>query len=312
MDLVTYLPLDTASNARRFIKLLKPELAIFIKYEFWFNHLAELKNQNVRTILMSGRIHKGQQFFKPWGKFFRKGLETFNYFYLQDQKSASLLKGIGISRLAVNGDSRFDRVKAIKEQNKTFPKFETFIGTDKVIILGSSWPAEEKLLNGFIKEHGDLRFKVIIAPHEIDPKRIAQFSADCQLECSRMSQWKGETARVMFVDSIGMLAQIYRYGTVAVVGGGFGAGIHNLLEPAVWGVPVIMGPKYEQFQEALGLVAAGGAFPVEGQKDFNAKILSLLEDNQKQKETSSLAELYCIENQGATEIVMKGIRSMIR
>jgi 3-deoxy-D-manno-octulosonic-acid transferase len=314
VDAVLYLPLDTRHNAKVFLDLLKPELAVFIKYEFWFNHLAELKKRDIKTILVSGRLHAKQGFFKPWGKFFRKGLETFGHFFLQNKGSAELLEDIGFKNYTVNGDTRFDRVMSVREENKDLPEIESFTKESKVIMLGSSWPYEEILLNQFMIDYGKEDFKVVIAPHELDERRMREFIEKCPLNCLLLSQWnlRNGDERVLIIDRIGMLSQAYRYGDIALVGGGFGAGIHNVLEPAVWGIPVVFGPRYEMFSEAVELVERDAAFSAEDQKEFNELLLELLNSEDKRTMAGQKALEYCRANQGATKAVMDYISDDLR
>ena len=307
VDHVMYLPLDTRSNAKEFVRLVNPGIAVFIKYEFWFNHLEALKSKGSKVYLASGRFYAKQGFFQSWGSWFRKGLEAFDHFYLQDQESADLLDSIGLRNFTVNGDTRFDRVIAIKEEAQEIPAINDFLDNRRCLILGSSWPQEELHLLNFLNQHGSEGFKTIIAPHEINESRIETFAKDCKLEVARLSTWKGANADVLFVDSIGLLAQIYRYANIAFIGGAYGSGLHNVLEPAVWSVPVIFGPRYEGFQEAVGLHSAGGAKVVESQADFDNTLLELFSDEVKRAEMGKAAGDYCMSHKGATEVVVKEI-----
>lgn len=308
-DYVMYLPLDTSSNAKVFVNLVNPAVAVFIKYDFWFNHMKVLRSANVKVYLASGRFYAKQAFFQSWGSWFRKGLGAFDHFYLQDSESATLLESIGLRNYTVNGDTRFDRVIAIKEDAQELAEVEDFLDGSPCLVIGSSWPQEEAHILSFLNQYGASQFKTIIAPHEISEKRIAEFTRDCKLKVARLSTWKGESAEVLFVDSIGRLAQIYRYASVAFIGGAYGRGLHNVLEPAVWSVPVLFGPRYQGFQEAVGLIAAGGARVVASQADFDSTLQELFSDEVKRTEIGKAAGDYCLSHKGATEVVVREISS---
>jgi 3-deoxy-D-manno-octulosonic-acid transferase len=308
VDVVSYLPLDTKSNAKKFLDILNPEIAIFIKYEFWFNYLNTLKDREIRTILVSGRMHENQGFFKPWGGLFRAGLKSFERFFLQDKRGEELLLGIGVENVTVCGDSRFDRVMKVRQENEELKEIKEFVGDKKALVVGSSWQVEEEMVQRFIVDHLNMDIKIIIAPHEIHSDRIESFSNECRWPCAKLSTWKGQEAKVLFIDSIGKLATVYRYGSIAFVGGGFGSGIHSVLEPAVWGLPVLFGPNYKRFQEAKGLVAADAAFPIQHQEEMEARLELLLETDEIRAEAGQKAYEYCQGKAGATEVVMKYLR----
>lgn len=311
-DHVMYLPLDTRKNAGRFISLARPAVALFIKYEFWFNHLAALKAVGSKVFLVSGRFHAGQGFFKSWGAWFRKGLSSFDHFYLQDQGSAQLLDGIGEKRYTVNGDTRFDRVVAIKESSAELPDIADFVKGRPCVVLGSSWPQEELRMLEMIKAHGDKGFCTIIAPHEIDQGRIADFIRDCPSKVARYSQWQSGTADVLIIDSIGILSRVYRYGSMAFVGGAYGAGLHNVLEPAVWSIPVFFGPRYESFPEALGLVDAGGALSVDSLSELEKTLLELLENTEKRLSMGADAGRFCMSHKGASQVILSAVVPLLK
>lgn len=314
VDMVSYIPLDLRKNAREFIKISKPELAIFIKYEFWFNHLFELKSHDIPVLLVSGRLHSKQGFFKPWGGYFRKGLSTFEHFFLQNQESAELLTQLGFSNFTVNGDTRFDRVVAVKNEDKRLPDIEEFCGNSPTVVVGSSWPYDEILMQEYISGDRPQEFKVIFAPHEIDLKRIEEFRRDCPLPSIRYSQFserKGDE-RVLFIDSIGMLSHLYRYATVAIIGGGFGAGIHNTLEAAVWSCPLVFGPRYKMFSEAVALVDNGAAFPVESQNELDTILDKLLFGERNVRELAGqMAWRFCEAGQGASRQVISHVKTLL-
>ncbi|NND93375.1 MAG: 3-deoxy-D-manno-octulosonic acid transferase [Flavobacteriales bacterium] len=314
VDLVTYLPLDTRSNARDFLTIVNPSVAIFIKYEFWFNHLAELKARSIPVLLVAGRLHEKQGFFKPWGGFFRKGLSAFEHFFLQDKTSAYLLDELGFKNYTVNGDTRFDRVLAIQEEDRKFPEIEKFSGGHPTIVVGSSWPYDEILIQKYIAGKRPGSFKVIFAPHEIDKKRINEFINRSPLPAIRYSDISNSTGSesVLFIDSIGMLSHLYRYSTVAMIGGGFGAGIHNTLEAAVWSKPLVFGPRYKMFREAVDLVENGSAFPVESQMELDEILDKLLFGDSTIRELAGqMAWRYCESGQGASKQVVQYVSASI-
>lgn len=312
-DFVTYLPLDTRKNAKDFLQLVRPDIAVFIKYEFWFNLLGQLRKDSIPAILVSGRMHTGQGFFKPWGDFFKKGLTSFDHFFLQDEESAELLSQIGFNSFTVNGDTRFDRVYDIKSEEKSLPEVKEFCGEDPVIVVGSSWPFEEILLQEFIGRNTNRAFKLILAPHEIDHSRIDSFIRSCPLESVTYSQIGNRTGmeRVLVIDNIGMLSHLYQFASIALIGGGFGNGIHNVLEAAVWGCPVVFGPRYKAFHEAVGLVEAGGGFPVEGQADLDEVLVKFLNDSRARAASGSGAARFCAERKGASDVVLSYIRKTL-
>lgn len=312
VDHVMYLPLDKRSKAQDFVKTLRPDVAVFIKYEFWFNHLHALSANGSKVYLASGRFHGKQGFFQSWGAWFRKGLNAFDHFYLQDRESAELLESIGVQNFTVNGDTRFDRVISIMEEAKELPSIQDFVGDRPCLIVGSSWPQEELRILTFLNQLESSELKIIIAPHEIKASRIDSFETECKFKVARLSDWNGEAADVLFIDSIGLLAQVYRYASVAFVGGAFGEGLHNVLEPAVWSVPVIFGPRYQGFQEAVGLIEAGGAQVVESQQEINNLLMELLFNSELQSKMGKAAGDYCKSHKGATKVVVDQIVEVIQ
>ncbi len=314
VDMVHYLPLDTGKNAKRFLDIINPELAIFIKYEFWFNHLFELNERGVPTLLVSGRLHSKQGFFRSWGGFFKKGLKTFNHFFLQDQASAKLLSDIGFSNHSVNGDTRYDRVKVMQSEDKRFPEIEEFCGNDEVIVLGSSWLYDELLMQKYISGDRPGSFKLILAPHDIDEKRMSEFQRGCEFPSIRLSKWSEKTGneKVLLIDSVGKLSYIYRYASVAMIGGGFGAGIHNTLEAAVWSCPIVFGPRYEMFNEAVYLLENGAAFSVESQMELDIILDRMLfGDDIIRSQAGKMAGRICESGQGASEVVVNYVKGLL-
>ncbi len=314
-DIICYLPLDTIRNARRFLRLIKPEMAFFIKYEFWYNYLHILKHRGVPTYSVSSIFREGQVFFRWYGKQYGRVLKCFTRFYVQNEKSRELLHGLGIDCVTVVGDTRFDRVLQIKEAAKQLTVVEEFIeageGTKpKVFVAGSSWPPDEDIFIRYFKEHPD--WKLIIAPHVIGEDHLLQIEK--QLEGSDTVRYTKlqapENARrssALIIDCFGLLSSIYRYATVCYVGGGFGVSIHNTLEAAVWGVPVIFGPENQKFQEAQGLKACGGGFEIRNYDDFAQLMDRFGSDDAFLKDAGVKAGAYVESLAGATGKILSDV-----
>jgi 3-deoxy-D-manno-octulosonic-acid transferase len=308
-DLVFYLPIDTASNARQFINIVQPKAAFFIKYEFWFNYLNELKQQKIPTYLLSGIFRQKHYFFKVYGAWFRKQLKCFSQFFVQDEQSKDLLNSIGYMNVMVAGDTRFDRVAEVCINARSLKLIESFGQNSKLVIAGSTWREDEKLIYDWMKNSGSAMadVKLIIAPHEIDEEHIdsiiTQFSDLNVLRYSRANELNVKEAKVLVIDNIGMLSSVYQYGTIAFIGGGFGKGIHNILEAATFALPVIFGPKYEKFTEAKELIELGGAFSV-GDVNELEKIMILLNDSNVLKTAAHISKYYVNSKVGATEKVL--------
>jgi 3-deoxy-D-manno-octulosonic-acid transferase len=304
-DIVSYLPLDTPINARRLVSLVKPTKAVFIKYEFWPNYLLALKEANVPIYSISAIFRPNQAFFKPYGKWYKSLLCTFKHIFVQDKVSQELLQKNGIMNASVAGDTRFDRVADLAKQAKTIPLIDAFSkGSKKVIVAGSTWPKDEELLVRYLKEHSDV--KLILVPHEIHEAHISGIVRLLDINYVRYTQADEMTiqrANCLIVDTIGLLSSIYRYANVAYIGGGFGVGIHNTLEAAVWNVPVVFGPNYQKFREARELIAAGGAFSINDYESLKMQLDNLLLNNGAGK----IAGEYVKNNTGATELIMKEI-----
>ena len=308
-DYIFYLPADTPSNVQKFLKLTQPRLAIFVKYEFWYNYLAELQNKSIPTILIAGLFRKNQLFFKSYGNYFLKILQGFDHIFVQNQVSEQLLQQNNIQNSTIAGDTRADRVLQIAETAKKLPFVENFVENSSILVAGSTWQADETLLIPLINEDLPSDWKVIIAPHEIKENGITQLEKKLNLPSIRYSQLK-KTAhsfsdkRVLIIDNIGMLSKIYQYGKIAYIGGGFGAGIHNILEPAAFGLPIIFGKKYQKFEEAVFLVENKGAFSINNQKELQQSFQSLLNDTHYQQ-TSQIVKDYLQQQKGATRQIMK-------
>lgn len=270
VDKVTYLPFATTRNARKMLGMLPLEAAVMVKYEFWPAYLKELKLRNVPTYLISAIFREKQLFFRPWGKGYLKLLHVFERIFVQDQASADLLGRYGVQRVAVAGDTRFDRVMEVREHAKDLPIVKRFVeGAERVIIAGSTWPKDERLLARYMEENEDV--KLVLVPHETDDKhlhKIFQYYEGRYVRYSEAMDKKIHDCRVLLVDTIGVLSSIYRYGHVAYIGGGFGVSIHNTLEAAVYGMPIVFGPTWQKFREAHGLLEVGAAITVANYREF--------------------------------------------
>ena len=309
-DFIFYLPMDTPSNAKKFVEIVNPQRVFFVKYEFWFNYLSELKNRNIPTYLVSGIFREDHHFFKRTGAWFRKQLSAFTHFFLQDERSVELLNLIGYKNTTLAGDTRFDRVFEVAKNVKQIDLVKQFVGSYKIIIAGSSWLEDEKIISNFRFQISD--FKLIIAPHEIDEKHLTSIEAEfiplsrgagvC-LRYSLANENNIKDAQILIIDNIGLLSSLYQYGTIAFIGGGFGKGIHNILEAATFGLPVIFGPKYQKFAEAKELIKLGGAFSINDVSEFE-KVMSLLSDEQVLKTASQISRMYVQGRVGATEKIL--------
>ena len=370
-DIVCYLPLDTIRNARRFLRAVHPVMAFFIKYEFWYNYLHILKHRGVPVYSVSSIFRPGQVFFKWYGRNYAKVLHCITHFFVQNEVSLQLLKGIGIDEATVVGDTRFDRVLQIKEQSKELPIVEAFKGINgkgnackeelsedackeelsekackeelsedackeelsekackedlskdackeefsengskgcKVFVAGSSWQPDEDIFIRFFNDHPD--WKLIIAPHVIGEDHLAYILDKLQMKAVRYTQATEQSAaeaRCLIIDCFGLLSTIYRYGEIAYVGGGFGVGIHNVPEAAVWGVPVLFGPNNKRFQEAQDLLACKGSFEVTDYDSFNTIISRLISDDQFRHQCGEASANYVKSRSGATDIIMKSV-----
>jgi len=295
-DFIFYLPSDTKANAKRFIQLVNPIKVIFIKYEFWFNYMAECKKQNIPFYSVSSIFRKEQAFFKY--KWFTKQLSNVTHFFVQNKISADLLKSIGFSNTTISGDSRFDSVLETTKNPKQFPLIEDFCKCKPTIICGSTWPKDEILLAQYIKENP--QYNYIIAPHELHHISKLQKQTNALL-FSKSTEQNIFTSNVLIIDSIGILSHIYSYGSIAYIGGGFGSGIHNILEAITFGLPVVFGPNYKKFNEAKGLINIKSAVSV---KDYSQlkKAFSTFT-----KFDNSIATNYIKENSGATDIICNNI-----
>ncbi len=316
-DYIFYLPADTPANAKKFISITKPHLAFFIKYEFWFNYLSELKRNDTPTFLVSGILRNDHYFFKWYGASFKKHLNCFTHFFLQDENSKKLLEQSGFTNTTVSGDTRFDRVYELKSKAKKIDLVEKFRSDANLLIVGSSWEKDEQILAHSLQEFKvqSLKFKVIIVPHEIHESHINQverlFQDFSPTRFSKADEQNISDKNILIVDTIGMLSSIYQYGHVAFIGGGFTKGIHNILEAATFGLPVLFGPNYNKFKEALDLIQINGAFCVHNSEELSKKLAQLFNDNNTYEKASTIAAKYVNDNKGATDTVYNYIKSYI-
>ncbi len=305
-DYVFYLPADTRRNAQRFINAVRPEMVFFIKYEFWNHFISQLKKREIPVYGVSVIFRESQRFFRWYGGWFRRMLNSFSHLYLQDEASAKLLESVSLKNYSVAGDTRFDRVKEIADEAEDIDIAGKFSEGYNTIVAGSSWPADEKILTKYINESPD-NIKLIIAPHEIDDAHIREIESSLKVSSFRITKPPENLSeyKVMIVDTMGMLAAIYRYGQVAYIGGGFGSGIHNVLEAATYGIPVIFGPEYKKFKEACDLVELGGGFEINSYEEFERVISKMWDDAAFLKSSGMSAEKYVNRMCGATSLIMK-------
>jgi len=307
-DYICYLPSDTPGNAVKFIGIINPDFVIFVKYEFWNNYISELYRKDIPLYLISSIFRPGQHFFKWYGSFFRTILEKFRIIFVQDTSSKDLLSGIGIKNVIVAGDTRFDRVMQLTGSARQIAEIEKFRGEERMFLAGSSWKPDEEIIAQYINKYPS-KMKWVFAPHEIEKSNIERLEKLLEVKVIRFSGFSEENsdARVLIIDNIGMLSSAYKYASIAAVGGGFGKGIHNILEPACWGIPVLFGPRHEKFMEAVRLKEAGGAKSFTNFNEFE-EILNLWLDNDEiYSQAASIAGKYVSENIGATTIILKEI-----
>ena len=312
-DYVFYLPWDTKRNASSFIDIVKPVLTIFIKYEFWYHYSAQLKKRNIPLLSVSSIFREDQLFFKSYGGFYRKILSNFTYFFLQNDESVRLLRSLNIRNFVKAGDTRFDRVNELVKRSSNLPGISLFKGNEKIMVIGSCWPEDLEVLIPFINEHYH-HIKFIIAPHEISESFINNLEQSLNAETIRYSTIgtaKIDAAHVLIIDNVGMLAQLYKYGEFAYIGGAFGKGLHNILEAACYGIPIFFGNKnYQKFQEAVDLINRGGAFEVADYLDFKNKY-EMVTLPQTFLLACEVTRQYVEENLGATDKVMQYCRKLL-
>jgi 3-deoxy-D-manno-octulosonic-acid transferase len=303
-DAIFYLPLDSPKNARKFIALVNPKMAIFTKYEFWPNYFLQLAEQKIPLYIISGIFRPQQLFFKWYGDFYRTILRQVSYFFVQNEQSLKLLNSIDIQNVMVSGDTRFDRVYENAKKPKPLPVIENFCNKQDTIIVGSSWPEDESILAEILDSLKG--WKLIIAPHEIDEAHITSivklFPTALRYSEIKSNETVHTESQILIIDNIGMLSSLYSYGKIAYIGGGFGAGIHNTLEAAAFGLPVIFGPNYEKFQEAKDLIDLGAAQSVQNSSELRQALSHFSVGNQ-----SKVAQNYVLNKKGATDVTISHI-----
>ncbi len=306
-DLVTYLPLDTPRNARRFLKIVQPEEVFFIKYEYWYFFLREIKKHGIPVFLVSAIFRENQFFFKSYGSWFRKVLHYFDHIFVQNNASRNLLSDYQINHVTVSGDTRFDRVRKIAENARPIELVEQFKGDGYLLVAGSTWEGDEELLTKYFRETSH-PLKMIIAPHEVHESRInglmSRLPQGQMLKFSEADESSVLNAAVLVIDSIGLLSSLYRYGDISYVGGGFGKGIHNILEPASFGLPVIFGPNHGKFKEAVDLKKYGGAFVIDGYPSLRDLMDGYLEKPEEIRKAGKVSRQYVEDNTGGTARIL--------
>ncbi len=313
-DYVFYLPLDTARNAKKFISIVKPELAVFVKYEYWFNYINILKTNGIPLIYISAIFRPGQRFFRWYGRWQLNMLKIVDHFFVQNETSAALLRNAGIDKVTISGDTRFDRVARVTGERSDLPLLTKFVGNSRLFMAGSTWPADEKIIIGLIKRNIP-NLKFLIAPHEVDNERITGLIKQLSEKALRFSECTDQNiqdAQIVVLDSIGYLSHLYYYATIAYIGGGFGVGIHNILEAAAFGKPVLFGPNYHKFQEAVELIGEGGAISFDSAETFLNNSLQILEDKSLLLKMSKASGDYVAQRVGATKIIMDYIPAILK
>jgi 3-deoxy-D-manno-octulosonic-acid transferase len=311
-DHVFYIPADTTRNAKRFIHTIEPDIAVFVKYEFWFNYLRQLHRHKVPVVYVSAAFRNNQHFFGSYGEWFRKHLRAIDKIFVQNVSSRELLKSMGIRQVSVSGDTRFDRVATIPENAGHFQPVEKFAENRDVFLAGSTWPEDENAIYRLFQQPGNLNF--IIAPHEVNEKRITQleelFGKGNTTRFTALETGETIQSRILIVDTVGHLASLYRYATIAYIGGGFGAGIHNVLEAAAFGKPVIFGPNHRKFKEAAELISLKGAFLIENTDDLQGIVSELLKNKEMRELAAKTCYEYVQDNKGATSLIMQHLEEV--
>lgn len=307
-----YLPLDTQKNAKQFIELTNPELVFFIKYEYWPNYLNELKKRNIKTYLISGILRENQAFFKWYGGFYRKSLDAFDFFFVQNESSKQLLQSLGHQNVLVSGDTRFDRVSTILEKDNTLNFIAEFKDNKITVVVGSSWPKDEEIIAQYINEYSNENVKFIIAPHNIKAEQIANLKTLITKPTVLFSEKENQSLsdqHVFIIDTIGILTKIYSYADIAYVGGGFGnPGVHNILEPATFGIPIVIGPNYSHFAEATALVKLEGCVSIANNKDLLETFDDLIYKPDIRFQKGAICRQFVQQNKGATAIILNHLQ----
>ena len=311
-DVVCYLPLDSKKNAQKFLSFINPEIAIFVKYEFWPNLLKELKNKQIKTILVSGIFRENQAFFKWYGGWMRKSLKAFNHFFVQDENSKKLLEKSKLNNITISGDTRFDRVYEITQQNNQLDFIEAFTNNNYTLVAGSTWKEDEELLVDYINNTASKEEKFIIAPHNINSKDIEQLKNSINKKVVLYSEKENVSLKnyqVFIIDTVGILTKIYKYANVAYVGGGFTkTGVHNVLEPATFGVPIVIGPNYHKFNEAVELIKNKACFSIGTSKKLSVLLNKFFNEESSRTKAGKRALNYVVEKTGATAIILNYLK----
>jgi len=308
-DYIFYLPLDTYWNSKKFIDIVNPTATIFVKYEFWFHYLNQLKKRNIPTYIISAIFRKDQVFFKSYGGWYRKFLFNFQHLFVQNESSKELLSTIGVNNVTIAGDTRFDRVVANSRAAKIIPLIEKFAANSKVLVAGSTWPKDEDLIAEYFKSNPH-NLKLIIAPHEIHNLNIEKLREKFGVKPLRYTQpneLDPSEAQVLIIDTIGILSSVYRYGTAAYIGGGFGVGIHNTLEAAVFGIPVLFGPNYHRFQEAIELIEIGAAQSVSNPDQLAKALNPLINSESELERVKQISAVFFTKKEGATKTIVENL-----
>lgn len=309
-DCICYLPLDSKANAKEFIEKVNPSKVFFVKYDYWFYFLAELHSREIPVYFISSIFRKSQRFFKWYGSFFRKMLSFVTHFFVQDDESGRLLQSIGYGNFTISGDTRFDRVLQVAATSKEIALMKEFVVDAKVLVAGSTWPQDETLL--FNTDLQFFNYKLVLVPHEVNEQRILaivnQFERKYKtIRYSKATQQSMRDAQVLVLDNIGMLSSLYKYGTIAWIGGGFGKGIHNTLEAAVYGIPVTFGTKYHKFAEAVGLISRGGAFCINSPLELNELLKKFKDDSAQYEKVCNTSRSFVQESAGATQKIVTAL-----
>ncbi len=312
-DAVVYLPLDTVANAKFWVDTVRPKAAFFIKYEYWFNFLNELKQRGIPAVFVSAVFRQESLFFQWYAGWFRAQLENIHWFFVQNEPSGKLIQSLGFENVTISGDTRFDRVSATAADAGQFPLVKKFCGDARIIMGGSTWPEDEAVLIPLIRSN-DSTIRYILATHDVSEQRIRSLEHSLGMPSVRYSNLTEEnagSASILLIDTIGILSQLYQYADLAYIGGAFGSGLHNILEAVVFGVPVFFGPRHEKFWEAEALIEKGGAFMVRTADEFSDIALGLLSDKAKYKQVSAACLDFIKENRGATALIMEGTASLL-
>lgn len=307
-DVIFYLPLDTPQNVRELVRVLHPELAIFVKYDFWFNTLSELSKNQVKTIFISAIFRKDQIYFKPQGKWFVSVFHEVTHFFVQDENSKKLLQSVGINQVTVSGDTRFDRVKMLLKRDNHLNWLVQFKQNQTLIVAGSTWKEDDELLKNFINKKLPENAKILIAPHNMNAEYFQKFKKELHLSTilySERNEKNMSDFQILILDTVGLLTQVYSYADIAYVGGGFTHGIHNVLEPAVFSIPVLYGADFHKFMEAKELLEAGGSLIIYNQQEMDSLFSELIDNEEKRKEIGTKAGNYVWQKPDSTEIILK-------